>query len=316
MTKNVRIIVAEPQDFGDKARAILGSIGHVDIKQLDQHTIAQALNEYDVFWFRLAWKLDAQLINGIARCKIIATPVTGTDHIDLEACARKHVQVASLRGEREFLREVRATAELTLALAFALLRHLPRAANDVLQGHWNRDAFRGRELYQKTAGIIGLGRLGSITADYCRALGMRVIGYDPSPTADAVVERKTTLDAVLKEADVLSLHVSYGPSTHHLIGARELSQLKPTSVLINTSRGAVVDSAALLSALQTGKLSGAALDVIEGEPHIDASHPLIAYARTHDNLIIVPHIGGNTTESFEKTEVFLAEKVVRMLGAT
>jgi D-3-phosphoglycerate dehydrogenase len=140
---------------------------------------------------------------------------------------------------------------------------------------------------------------------------MRVIGYDPRPDFhNQVAQRVDSLDALMRESDIISLHVAYQDSTRHLIGRPELERMKPSAVLINTSRGGIVDDRALLTALEQRRLAGAALDVLDGEPQIGADHPLVQYAREHDNLIIVPHIGGNTVESFAKTEVFLAHKVV------
>jgi phosphoglycerate dehydrogenase-like enzyme len=124
------------------------------------------------------------------------------------------------------------------------------------------------------------------------------------------------LDDLLAVADVVSLHVKYDAGTRHLIGRSQLAAMKPGAVLVNTSRGGVVNDAALLEALEAGRLAGAALDVLDGEPAIGADHPLVAYARRHENLLVVPHIGGNTWESFEKTEVFLAGRVVDALAET
>jgi D-3-phosphoglycerate dehydrogenase len=274
-----------------------------------------AFRDYDVVWMRLAHRVTADVLGPKPRCRVLAVPVTGLDHIDPEACAQRGVEVVSLRGETEFLKQVRATAELTVALALSLLRHIPAASQAVRQGIWDRDRFRGRELFGKTAGIVGMGRLGRIVADYFRAFQMRVIGYDPRPDFPCeAAERVETLGELLRCSDLVSLHVTYGPETQHLIGTRELGQMRPGAVLLNTSRGGVVDELALLQALESCHLAGAALDVLDSEPDIGPDHILIAYARRHDNLLLVPHLGGNTHESFEKTETFLAERVVEALA--
>jgi len=155
-----------------------------------------------------------------------------------------------------------------------------------------------------------MGRLGTIVAGYLQALGMKVLGYDPHcsfPTA--LAQPVESLEDLVARSDLISLHVNYHPGSHHLINRSNLLHIKPGAILINTSRGGVVDESALLEALQSARLAGAALDVVDGEPAVGASHPLVAYARTHENLLLTPHIGGNTSESFEKTEVFLAGKV-------
>lgn len=311
-----RILIAEPLDFSPAAVRALESVADVTLRATDRGELSGAMREFDIVWFRLAHRIDRALLEQATRCRILATPVTGLDHIDLDACRDLGIRVVSLRGEVEFLEQVRATAELTLALTLTLLRRIPAAVAHVQDGGWNRDLFRGHELFGKTAGIVGVGRLGRIVAAYFRALGMEVIGYDPrADFPHDVAHRVDPLEQLFEKADVISLHVSYDASTRHLIDRAVLSKAKPGAVLINTSRGGIVDDEALLDALQSGKLAGAALDVLDGEPNISADHPLVAYAREHDNLVIVPHIGGNTTESFEKTEMFLAGRVLEALKA-
>ena len=309
-----RILIAEPVDFSPEAVRLLNSVGDVTLAATDREGLAAALADYDVVWFRLAHSVDRAMLERATRCRILATPVTGLDHIDLDACAARGIRVVSLRGEVAFLEQVRGTAELTLALALALLRNIPQAAADVRAGGWNRDRFRGRELFGHTAGIVGLGRLGKIVAGYFRAFGMTVIGYDPRE--DFPHDLATRIDSLVElvsRSDVVTLHVSYDTSTRHLIGPQVFSAMKRGAYLINTSRGGIVDERALVNALESGTLAGAALDVLDGEPAISADHPLVAYARAHDNLLIVPHIGGSTVESFAKTEVFLAGKVLEAL---
>jgi D-3-phosphoglycerate dehydrogenase len=243
-----------------------------------------------------------------------AAAVTGLDHLDLEACRERGIRVVSLRGETDFLKTVRATAEHTVALLLALLRRIPEAANAVRRGEWQRDLYRGHELHGKTAGIVGVGRLGTLVAGYLRAFGMRVVGHDPrTPFAPTVAEPMASLEALLAVADVVSLHVPYSTETRGLLGARQFAALKPGAVLVNTARGGVIDEAALLAALESGHLAGAALDVLDGEPEVSPDHPLIQAARRRSDLLIVPHLGGNTWESLQKTEIFLAHKVVAAL---
>jgi D-3-phosphoglycerate dehydrogenase / 2-oxoglutarate reductase len=311
-----RILIAEPLDFSPAAVRLLETAADVTLRATDRAGLAAALAEYDVVWFRLAHKIDRELLAGPLHTSVLATPVTGLDHIDLAACAEHGIRVVSLRGEVDFLQQVRATAELTLALTLALLRHLPKSAEHVQAGGWNRDLFRGHELFGRTVGIVGVGRLGRIVAGYFRALGMTVLGYDPrADFPHDAAERVTSLDELLGRSDVVSLHVAYNDSTRQLISTHQFAAMKPGAVLINTARGGVVDEQALLAALDEGRLAGAALDVLDGEPGITAAHPLVAAAKTRDNLLIVPHIGGNTLESFEKTEVFLAGRVLEALAA-
>jgi D-3-phosphoglycerate dehydrogenase / 2-oxoglutarate reductase len=310
-----RVLIAEPDGFSSRAVETLRRAADVDLERASRADLERAFQEYDVVWLRLAHRIDAELLGTAPRTKILATPVTGLDHIDLDACKARGVRVVSLKGEVEFLRHVRATAELTVALALALLRKLPAASRSVSDGRWDRDLFRGTELFERTAGIVGVGRLGAIVGGYFKAFGMQVIGYDPRPDrAPEITAWAESLAELLERADVVSLHVCYDATTRHLIDETALRAMKPTAIIINTSRGGVVDDRALLRALEERWIAGAALDVIEGEPNIGHGHPLVAYARRSTNLIITPHIGGNTEESFAKTELFLAERVVESLS--
>lgn len=308
-----RILIAEPQDFSPRAVSILRQIGQVDLRECEPKDVRRALEDYDVFWFRLAHRMSRELLSGDIRCRILATPVTGIDHIDLTACTEQGIRVVCLRGEYDFLKKVRATAELTIGLTLALLRHIPDAAESVKAGTWNRDLFRGRELFEKTAGVVGMGRLGNIVAGYFRAFGMRVIGYDPRPDFPLdQAERVESLDELLEQSDVVSIHVKYDETTRRLFRKGHFEKMKESAVLINTSRGGIVDDEALLWALDSGQIAGAALDVLDGEPNIEMEHPVLEYSRAHPNLLVVPHIGGNTEESFAKTESFLALRVLEL----
>ncbi|MBK8567482.1 MAG: hydroxyacid dehydrogenase [Saprospiraceae bacterium] len=278
-----------------------------------QAELKEVFEQYDAFWFRLGFRITADLYSQKTRCKVIATPVTGIDHIDEEACRQWGICIVSLRGETAFLREVRATAELTLALTLALLRSLVPAANEAMQGLWRRDLFRGQEVYRKTVGIVGMGRLGRITAGYFEAMGAKVIGYDIREDFPKDYERAENLEALIEAADIVSLHVSYNPTTYHLLNKAMFHHFTNKKILVNTARGNVVDETALLTALQEGRLGGAALDVVQNEADFSPNNPLVAYALQHQNLLIVPHIGGNTFESFEKTERFIAGKMKEAL---
>ncbi len=317
MSHSTKILIAEPLDFSPRALDVLKSAGDVELRTTHGTDLARAFQTHEVVWFRLATRITAEMLGPEPRCRVLATPVTGLDHIDLDACHQRGIKVVALKGETEFLRTVRATAEMTLGLAIALMRHIPAASRSVLGGAWDRDRFRGHELYGQTAGIVGMGRLGSILSGYLAALGMSVRGFDPHVDfSDSPAAPERSLEELLGTCAVAFIMVSYSPATHNLIGADQFRHMQPHSYLVNTSRGGVVDECALLEALGSGHLAGAALDVLQGEPAIAEDHPLIAYARTHDNLLIVPHIGGNTYESFEKTEVFLAERVKAALAAS
>jgi D-3-phosphoglycerate dehydrogenase len=305
----LKIRIAEPKDFDLKVLNFLKQHADIEIASCVLTDLPHIFDTYDVFWFRLGFKIDQILIANSKKVKVIATPVTGIDHIDEQACALKGIQVVCLRGEYEFLKEVRATAEHTIALTFALMRLLGPAMNDTKLGNWNRDQFRGNELYKKKVGIVGLGRLGEIAASYFQAFGCDVYYYDIKEIASKHAQKVNSLSEIA-HCDIVSIHVNYSPQTHHLINASFFEQCNSNMFFINTSRGGIVDEESLLEALTRSKIKGAALDVIQNEFEFNPQNRLVQYAIHNNHLIITPHIGGNTFESFEKTEMFIAKKIL------
>jgi D-3-phosphoglycerate dehydrogenase len=309
------ILVAESAGFAPLAAQRLRERADVIEADLDRGGLLAAVPAADVLWVRLRHQIDDEILNAATRLRVIVTNTTGLNHIDLEGARRRGITVLSLRGEVELLKTVRATAELTLGLILALVRRLPAAAAHVNAGGWDRYGFKGHDLYGKTAGIVGLGRLGRIVATYLQALGMQVLAttVDPEPAERIPV---VPLDELLSRADLVTVHVDLNPGTHELIAGEEFATMKPGAWFVNTSRGEVVDETALLEALEHDTLAGAALDVLAGEPPTSVPlHPLVRYAATHDNLILTPHIGGYTFESLERTEIHLAGILLQFLDA-
>lgn len=314
----MRILVAESRGFSPAAERRLRELGDVTLADLDQAGLLSAVAGADVVVVRLRNRVDAEVLAAAPRLRAVVSPTTGLDHLDLAALEGRGVAVLSLRGETEFLRTVTGTAEHAWALLLALVRRLPAAAAAARTGDWDRDRFRGRELAGKTLGVVGLGRLGSMVARYGTAFGMRVVAYDPylDPwPSGAAPERVASLAALLAEADVVSLHVPLDDGTRGLMGSVALAAMKPGAVLVNTSRGSVVDEAALVEAVRSGRLAGAALDVVAGEtaPGGAAASPAVAFASADDRILLTPHIGGATLESMENTEIFMAEKLARWI---
>ena len=310
----VRILNAEPKGYSPKAREILATLGEVTEKPFDRAGLLEAVAECEVLIARFGHAMDKELFAAASGLRALVSATTGLDHIDLEAAAGCGVTVLSLQGETEFLEEMSATAELTWGLLLAVLRHIPEAAQSVKEGGWDRDAFRGNELRGKRLGILGLGRLGHMVAEYGRAFGMSIAAYDPYasdwPTG---VELCSAAEDLMENAQILSIHVPLNDETKGFIDEAMLARLPAGAILINTSRGAVVDEPALLAALDSGHLARAGLDVVADELSGGPSQALLAYARDHDNLIITPHMGGATVESMEKAEVFMAQKLARFL---
>jgi D-3-phosphoglycerate dehydrogenase len=304
----MKVLIAETKDFSHEAIAQLKMFAEVDLHDISQEQLLNALQQYDVFWFRLGFKLNADILQQATRCKFLVCPVTGLDHIDLDACKEKGIRVISLRGEVEFLKKVRATAELTLGLALTMLRNIHGAINHTLHFQWNRNLFKGREIYEKKVGIIGLGRLGQITASYFHSMGAEVYVYDTRPVAAGQYTIVDKIEQLFRECDIISLHVNMTEENRGMIHAAHFALLKQGSYFINTSRGPLVNSADLIEAIRSGHLAAAAVDVIENE-YNHQQDILLQFAANDPRLIITPHIGGNTYESFAKTELFMVEKL-------
>jgi D-3-phosphoglycerate dehydrogenase len=311
----LRILNLEPAGYSVQARRTLEALGEVTDGPLARSRLLDDVGAYDVLIVRLGHRIDREILDR-ARClKVVVSATTGLDHIDLECAASRGIAVLSLRGEIDFLRGIPATAEHTWALLLALARGLPAAVQSVLAGEWDRDRFRGRQLARKRLGLLGLGRIGEQVARYGLAFGMQAAAYDPFRAGWIEgVEQAASLPALLARSEVLSIHVPLDGQTTGLIGEAELACLPPGALLVNTSRGRVLDEAALLRALESGRLGGAALDVLADEdPSGLGSSALVAYARRRPNLVITPHLGGATHESMAAAEVFMASKLKEYL---
>lgn len=291
----------------------LPELAQVDVRQPDADFLAQHLRDYDAYLASLHVRLDRPTILSAQRLKVVATPTTGLDHLDLNTLAERKIHLISLKHEIEFLDRVTATAELAWGLLLAAVRKIPAASRAAEQGQWARDRFRGRQLSGKTLGILGLGRLGKMVAAYGQAFRLNVLGCDLKPMNLPGV-RQVALDTLLRESDIISIHIHLTPENRSLLGPAQFASMKQGVVLVNTSRGAILDESALLQALVSGKVAAAGLDVIDGEWRTDlAEHSLIRYARTHENLVITPHLGGVTVESQIMTSQFIADKAADYL---
>ncbi len=309
----MKLHIAETEDFSKEVIALLKKHFEVTTGSIEKRNLKQKLQEVDVFWFRLAYQINSEVVDEFTRCKYLVSPVTGIDHLDEQLCERMGIDIICLRGEGEFLKEVRATAEHTMLLAMMLMRNAVPAVIDVHKENWRRDLFRGFELFKKKVGIVGYGRLGKIVAEYFHTFGCEVGFYDVElKDHPNYIKKFDSLEVCIETNEIISIHVPYNESTHHLFDKSIFEKFNNKKWLINTSRGGIVEDAVLLKSLQESKIAGAALDVLFGEPNI-TNNALIDYSNTNRNLIITPHIGGCTFESFEKTEKFIAQKLFRAI---
>src|SRR5262245_10246450 len=308
--REMEILLSESSEFAPAALRVLEQLGRVTLAELDRPQLLRSVSRADVLWIRLRHKIDAEVLSAAPHLRAVVSPTTGLNHIDLKEAERRGIRVLSLRGEDTFLKDVRGTAEHTVALILALLRRLPDAVSHVRDAGWERNRFRGNELYGKTVGIVGFGRLGRLVARYLRVYGTRLLATDVRPMVVPGSVKLVSLPKLLRHSDIVTMHADLSPTSVGFFGAEQFAHMKPGTWFINTARGELVDEDALLQALQSSHLAGAAVDVISEEHSIgNTTHPLIAYSRTNSHLIITPHIGGCTHESMEKTEVFMAKKL-------
>jgi len=294
----------------------LRGIAEVISLPAEQELFCRQIGQFDAYLAALQVRVDRASLESAGRLRVIATPSTGLDHLDLDAMRRRGIELVCLRYDTELLRQITATAEMAWCLLLAVIRRLPWAFEAARRGDWARDRFRGYQLSGKTLGILGYGRLGCILADYGRAFRMRVLACDVRPVDPAPGVEMVDLDRLLAESDVVSIHIHLTEENRGLIGAEALARMKPGSVLINTSRGAIVDESALLAALESGRLLGAGLDVIDGEWRDDLDrHPLVRYAGSHQNLVISPHVGGATLESQRMAYAHTVMKLAQSLAS-
>jgi D-3-phosphoglycerate dehydrogenase len=311
-----RILVAESDRFSAAASEMLKASGEVTFADLSRTGLIEALPGVDVLWVRLRNRIDSELLKLAPQLRAVVSPTTGLNHIDVETAKRRKVAVLSLNGEIRFLRTIRATAEHTIALMLALLRHVPSAVEHTRSRQWNRDLFRGNELFGRTVGLVGYGRVGKIVGSYLRTFGAQVLVTDPAVTPSQLGRGviQTDLPDLLARSSIVSLHVNLSPATTGFFSAQHFEQMKPGAWLINTARGELISEKDLLKALDSGKLAGAALDVLAGEPETIKGHPLLDYSTRKSNLLITPHIGGCTSESLERTEQFMAARLCRWIA--
>lgn len=306
-----RIVCMQVPAHIERFRQILESFAKVEYADWNASELLKHIKDYDGIVTQINTLINEDVIEEAENLKVIATPSTGTDHIDISAAEKKGIAVLSIKDDIEFLNRIPSTAELAFGLMLSVLRYIPQSFESVKLGEWDGSSFRGHMLMGRTLGIIGAGRLGKMMCKYGNAFGMRVLVYDPYTKVDLEYVTQVDLKYLLSNSDVVTVHVHLNEETKGLIGKRELGFMKPDAVLINTSRGAVIDEYALVEALENKRIGGAGLDVLADEltGGIRAS-PVVEYARSNRNVVITPHIGGRTYEAQELAYARTAEKLL------
>jgi Phosphoglycerate dehydrogenase and related dehydrogenases len=281
------------------------------------------LRDIDAVIAPLGYYWGREKIDQAPRLKVIASNTTGVPHIDVTYALNRGIRVVSLKEEIDFLGSITPTAEMTWALILGVTRRIPWSFQAVCSGEWERRNFGSHAMLSRmTLGIVGLGRLGKMVARTADGFGMKVLYYDPTVTVDwKWVVKAASLNELVAQSDIVTVHIPMEDSNARLFDAARFAQFKEGAYFINTSRGEIVDSEALLEALLSRKLAGAAIDVLDGEftpgfKHRVSEHLLVKYAGTHDNLLITPHIGGSTIDAWRMTERHTIELTLQALAGT
>jgi (S)-sulfolactate dehydrogenase len=276
----------------------------------DPTALETALQWADAWIVRNRTQVRGRLLDAAANVKVIGRLGVGLDNIDMPACEARGIAVIPATGAN-----AESVAEYVITAALMLLRGAYASTRAMEAGTWPRQMLsQGREASGKVLGIVGLGNIGRLTAAKARAMGMRVLAHDSQLPEDAEAWKewphaRRSLDALLRESDVVSLHIPLTPETRGLLGRERLASMKRDAIVINTARGGIVDEAALAAMLREGRLGGAALDVFDDEP-LGAGSPLVGAPR----LLLTPHVAGVTVESNERVSALIAERVAAALG--
>ena len=297
----MRILVADK--LSEAGVAALSEHHDVDVDTgRSKEELLELIGRYDGVVVRSATTIDADLIAAGSNLKVIARAGVGLDNVDVDAATRHGVIVCNAPQSN-----IISAAEHTVALICALARNIPQAHSALVDGAWERSKWSGTELYGKTLGVLGLGRIGTLVAQRCNAFGMKLVAYDPFVAPERAARQGVTLldtvDEVLQAADVVTVHLPRTDDTVGLLDAERLKLMKPTARLVNVARGGIVDEAALAEALEAGVIAGAALDVFASEPTTES--PLFGLP----NCIVTPHLGASTEEAQDKAGTQVAEAV-------
>jgi D-3-phosphoglycerate dehydrogenase / 2-oxoglutarate reductase len=267
----------------------------------DRSQLLAAIPEADAILVRSATRVDAEALAAASRLKVVGRAGVGLDNVDVDSATKSGVMVVNAPTSN-----ILSAAELTVGLLLAAARNIAPANAALKNGEWKRSKYTGTEMYEKTVGIVGLGKIGVLVTQRLSAFGMRILAYDPYVQPGRAAQlgvRLVTLDELLRSADFITVHLPKTPETVGLIGAEQLAACKPSAILVNAARGGIVDEDALYVALKEGRLAGAGLDVFAREPCTDS--PLFEL----EHVVVTPHLGASTAEAQEKAGVAVARSV-------
>jgi D-3-phosphoglycerate dehydrogenase len=301
---NWKIIITDGLNV--KGRTILENNAEIfDHTGISAEDLLEKVSESDALIVRGRTKVTAALLEAAPNLKVVGRAGVGVDNIDLAAAQSRRVTVVNAPTATTI-----AVAEHTLALMLTLARHIARADYSMKSGLWNKKKLVGTELFGKTLGIIGMGRIGTEVALRAKAFGTTVLGYDPFLEQDSIKQRgaqPTTQNDLLARSDLISLHLPFTPETRGMINGQTIGLMKAGTYLICAARGGIIDETALLNALESGQIAGAALDVFSTEP------PGLSALVAHPNVVATPHIGAQTAEAQVRAAVDISEEVLAAL---
>ena len=286
-------------------QALLDAVELVDRKGITAEELLKEIEPFDAVIVRGRTKITDAVLNAATNLKVVGRMGVGVDNIDLKAASSHGVTVVNAPVATTV-----SVAELTMGLMLSLIRGIAKADSGMKAGDWLKKQLRGTELFQKTLGVIGFGHIGETVAKRALAFDMRVVAFDPVRPADEVKAagaEPVNFEELLKQSDLITMHIPHIDSTHHLLDEKAFSLMKDQVVIICAARGGVIDENALLAALESGKVAGAALDVYEMEP--PGTHPL----PIHPKVIATPHIGAQTKEAQLRAGFDILSEVVAAL---
>ena len=296
-----KVLVSDP--INQAGIDILSQVAQVDVKtNLPPEELVAIIPEYDALMIRSGTRVTQEIIEAGKQLKIIGRAGVGVDNVDVPAATRQGIVVVNSPEGNTI-----AAAEHALAMMLSLSRHIPHANESVKNNQWDRKSFIGTEVYKKTLGVVGLGKIGSHVATAARAMGMKLLAYDPFISIERAEQlgcRLVEMDLLFRESDYITLHIPKTAETAHLINAEALAKMKPGVRIVNCARGGIIDEEALAEALKEGKIAGAALDVFESEPLGES--PLRSLGK---EVILTPHLGASTEEAQVNVAIDVAEQI-------
>jgi D-3-phosphoglycerate dehydrogenase len=296
-----KVLVSDPID--QVGIDILSQVAQVDVKtDLTREQLVEIIPEYDALMIRSGTRVTQEVIEAGTLLKIIGRAGVGVDNVDVTAATRKGIVVVNSPEGNTI-----AAAEHTIAMMMSLSRYIPQANELLKGGKWDRKNYTGVEVYKKTLGVVGLGKIGAHVATVARAMGMKLLAFDPfisNERAEQLGCHLVDLDVLFQEADYITLHIPKTSETANLINADAIAKMKPTARIINCARGGIIDEAALSDALKAGKIAGAAIDVFATEPLGES--PLKALGK---EIVLTPHLGASTEEAQVNVAIDVAEQI-------